>query len=193
MVLVISLMIGSECVAATQQKAAVSGTATANMRAGAGVEHALKAVLKEGDQVSVESSAGEWYLVVAADGQTGYVHRNLLKLAADVTPQPTASQPTQTKTISPEVKEPSKQPAPRAASAAPAPPPTTKAAPKPASIDPPKEPESKSQSIMQMLEGHESEAKIGLIIAAIAFVLGWLCGGGYYARRERKSRHKLRF
>ena len=190
MVLVISLIIGSECVAAAQQKAAVSGTATANMRAGAGVEYALKAVLREGDQVSVESSAGEWYQVVAGDGQTGFVHRNLLKLAADVTPQPTAPQPTQTKTISPQAKEPSKQPA---STAATVPPPTTKAAPKPTLIDPPKEPESKSQSIMQMLEGHETEAKIGLIIAAIAFVLGWLCGGGYYARRERKSRHKLRF
>jgi hypothetical protein len=44
-----------------------------------------------------------------------------------------------------------------------------------------------------MLEGHETEVKLGLIIAAIAFVLGWLCGAGYYARRERKSRHKLRF
>jgi hypothetical protein len=193
MVLVISLMIGSECVAATQQKAAVSGTATANMRAGAGVEHALKAVLKEGDQVSVESSAGEWNQVVAADGQMGYVHRNLLKLVADATPQPTAPQPAPAKTKSPEAKEPSKDAASTAVPAAAALPPTTKSAPKPASIDPPKDPEPKSQSIMQMLEGHESEAKIGLLIAAIAFVLGWLCGGGYNARRERKSRHKLRF
>jgi len=193
MVLVISLMIGSECVAATQQKAAVSGTATANMRAGAGVEHALKAVLKEGDQVGVEGSAGEWYLVVAADGQTGYVHRNLLKLAADVTPESSAPQAAPAKTNSPQAKEPSKDTAPTAVPAAPAPPPTTKAAPKPASIDPPKEPESKSQSIMQMLEGHETEVKIGLLVAGIAFALGWLCGGGYYARRERKSRHKLRF
>ena len=60
-------------------------------------------------------------------------------------------------------------------------------------VEPPKAPEAKSQSILQMLEGHESEVKIGLIIAAIAFALGWLCGGSYYARRERKSRHKLRF
>jgi predicted MFS family arabinose efflux permease len=44
-----------------------------------------------------------------------------------------------------------------------------------------------------MLEGHEAEVKIGLLVAGIAFALGWLCGGGYYARRERKSRHKLRF
>jgi hypothetical protein len=53
--------------------------------------------------------------------------------------------------------------------------------------------EAKSRSILQMLEGHEIEFKIGLIVAAIAFALGWLCGGTYYARRERKSRHRLRF
>ena len=199
-VLVIWLLIGSHCVAATQQKATVSGTATANMRAGAGVEHALKAVLKEGDQVSVERSAGEWYLVVAADGQTGYVHRNLLKLAAEVTPQPTAPQPAPAKTNSPEAKEPSKDAAPMAVTAAPAPLPTTNEAPKPPPVaapvlraEPPKVPEAKSQSILQMLEGHETEAKIGLLVAGIAFALGWLCGGGYYARRERKSRYKLRF
>ena len=147
--------------------------------------------LKEGDQVSVEKLQGEWYLVSAADGQKGYIHKNLLKLAADATPQPAVPPPAPAKTNAPEAKAPSKNTAPTAVPATP--PPTTKTAPKPPSIDPPKVPEAKSQSILQMLEGHETEVKIGLIIAAFAFVLGWLCGGGYYARRERKSRHKLRF
>ena len=53
--------------------------------------------------------------------------------------------------------------------------------------------EAKSQSILQMLEGRETEVNIGLIVAVIAFAMGWFCGGSYYARRERKSRHKLRF
>jgi len=44
-----------------------------------------------------------------------------------------------------------------------------------------------------MVEGRETEIQIGLIVAAIAFLLGWLCGSSYYARRERKSRYKLRF
>jgi len=44
-----------------------------------------------------------------------------------------------------------------------------------------------------MLEGHETEVKIGLLVAGIAFALGWICGGSYFERRERKSRHKLRF
>ena len=31
------------------------------------------------------------------------------------------------------------------------------------------------------------------LVAAIAFVLGWFCGGSYYIRQERKTRRKLRF
>jgi uncharacterized protein YgiM (DUF1202 family) len=198
--LFLSLFITSGRGGAAESKAAVFGTPTANLRAGAGIEHALKMTLKEGDQVSVEKLEGEWYLVSAADGQKGYVHKNLLKLAADATPQPTLPpQPAPAKINSPEAKEPSKDAAPAAAPTAtknepPKPLPTNAPAPAPvARVEQPKAAEAKSQSILQMLEGHETEAKIGLLVAGIAFVLGWLCGGGYYARRERKSRHKLRF
>jgi uncharacterized protein YgiM (DUF1202 family) len=178
--------------AVAQPKATVFGTATANLRAGAGVEHALKMTLKEGDQVSVEKLDGDWYLVSAADGQKGYVHKNLLKLAADT---PAQSAPPQASTVKPDApasKEAVKDAAPAAAPAN-VTPKSPGAQPKPAPLNPPKAPEAKSQSILQMIEGHETEVKIGLIIAAMAFALGWLCGGGYYARRERKSRHKLRF
>ncbi len=199
-ILVLSLLIGSHSAAAAPQKAAVFGTATANLRAGVGAEHALKAVLKEGDQVSVEQLTREWYLVVAADGQRGYLHKNLLKLAADVTPQPIVPQSAPAKINSPEATEPAKDAVPTAVPAAAAPAAQINEPPKPAPapapvprVEPPKATEAKSQSILQMLEGHESEVKLGLIIAAIAFVLGWLCGAGYHARRERKSRHKLRF
>jgi uncharacterized protein YgiM (DUF1202 family) len=193
--LILSLFITSGSGGAAESKAAVFGTPTANLRAGAGIEHALKMTLKEGDQVSVEKLEGEWYLVSAAGGQKGYIHKNLLKLAADATPQPAPA-----KLNSPEAKEPAKNAAPTAVPPAATPAATTNEPPKPPPppapvprVEQPKAAEAKSQSILQMLEGHESEVKIGLIIAAIAFVLGWLCGGGYYARRERKSRHKLRF
>jgi predicted MFS family arabinose efflux permease len=43
-----------------------------------------------------------------------------------------------------------------------------------------------------MLDAHESEVKIGLLVAGIAFVIGWFCGGHYYIRREHKSRRRLR-
>jgi hypothetical protein len=44
-----------------------------------------------------------------------------------------------------------------------------------------------------MIEGHEAEVKIAALVAAVAFVLGWVCGGSYSIRRERKARRKLRF
>jgi len=200
--LIISLFITSASGGAAERKAAVFGTPMANLRAGAGIEYGLKMTLKEGDQVGVEKLDGEWYLVSAADGQKSYVHKNLLKLAADATPQSTAPpQPAPAKINLPEAKELAKDAAPAVVSAAPTPAPTAKEPPKPAPPSAPVVPrveqpiatEAKSQSILQMLEGHETEVKLGLIIAAIAFVLGWLCGGGYYARRERKSRYKLRF
>jgi len=176
--------------------------------------HGATSVLKEGAQVSVEQSTGQWYLVVAVDGQKGYVHKNQVQLAAEVTAQPAVPQPAPAKINSIEAKAPAKDAAPtnEPAKAPPAPapakinspeskPPAKDAAPTavPAAavpvprLEPPKFPEAKSQSILQMLEGHETEVKLGLIIAAIAFVLGWLCGAGYHARRERKSRYKLRF
>lgn len=164
-----------------EQKAAVFGTPTANLRAGAGIEHALKTTLKEGDQVVVEKLEGEWYLVNAADGQKGYVHKNLLKLAADAIPQPIPAQPAIPKPNALDAKEPVKHDA---------------VAPAPAPLAPvvqAKPAEAKSQSILQMMEGREAEVKIGLLIAGVAFVIGWFCGGSFYQRRERKSRYKLRF
>ena len=179
--------------AAAQQKATVVGTATANMRAGAGVEHALKMTLKEGDQVSIERTEGEWYLVSAADGQKGFIHTNLLKLAADAPPQPTTPKTASAVKNQSQAKESGTDVAPAALPTKALPTPAPSAAPKPAPVHPPIAPEAKSKSILQMVEGHETEINIGLIIAAIAFALGWLCGGSFYARRERKWRHKLRF
>jgi len=159
---------------------------------GAGVGHGRKAIFKEGDEVNLEQPLGDRYLAIVADGQKGSVQRNLLKLAAAATPQPSA--PVN------EAKEPAKNAAPAAGPGArvgagtanaPLKPPRASAAAVPG--EQPKASEAKSQSILQMIEGHESEVKRGLMIAATAFLLGWLCGGGFYARRERKSRHKLRF
>ena len=90
------LSLDTRGVAAAEKKATVFGTPTANMRAGAGVEHPLKFTLKEGDQVSVEKLEGEWFQVIASDGQKGYVHKNLLKLIDETAAQqPTPAAPVQ--------------------------------------------------------------------------------------------------
>jgi hypothetical protein len=54
-------------------------------------------------------------------------------------------------------------------------------------------PDGKSPSILQMLEGHETELLVAGAIALAFFVIGWICGGNYYVRRDRRRRTKLRF
>jgi transcriptional regulator GlxA family with amidase domain len=54
-------------------------------------------------------------------------------------------------------------------------------------------PAPKSPSIIQMLEGRESDLIVWLSIAAAAFLIGWVCGGNYYLRRNRARSRKLRF
>jgi len=51
----------------------------------------------------------------------------------------------------------------------------------------------KPRSIMQMLEGHETELLVAAAIAVAFFSVGWVCGGNYYLRRDRRRRTKLRF
>jgi hypothetical protein len=51
----------------------------------------------------------------------------------------------------------------------------------------------KSPSILQMLEGHETELLVAMAIALAFFLMGWICGGNYYLRRDRRRRTKLRF
>ena len=178
------------------QKAIVSGTPTANLRAGAGVEHALKLVLKEGDAVTIEKAEGEWLLVAAADGQKGYIHKNLLKLAETVIAQPSATPAAPQKSTEPSpsltakggaIAEPVAAPAAKT-TAAPSVPETAA----PIETARVKAAEGQSPSLLQILEAHEAEVKIGLLVAGVAFVLGWFCGGFYYVRRENKHRRRLR-
>lgn len=201
-ILFLAICFSNDRADAAEKKAAVSGTPMANLRAGAGVEHALKLTLKEGAQVTVEKIEGEWFLVAAADGQKGYIHKNFLKLADETPAQATPMQPPTQKSTASEAKEAGKETAPAAGGAqGPAAPPLAASEPlKPAAAPskmmppaPPPAPEAKSQSILQMIEGHEAEVKIAALVAALAFVLGWFCGGTYYLRRERKARRKLRF
>lgn len=189
------LLVSSENASAAEavaQKATVFGTPTANLRAGAGVEHALKLTLKEGDPVTIEKLEGEWFLVTAADGQKGYIHKNLLK-PVDVVAQPQVAPPQK----SGEVTVPAAAPGTGKAQSVPAPP-SKAAKPPPPSVAPSvevakgKTTDGKAPSLLQMLDAHESEVKIGLLVAGIAFVIGWFCGGHYYIRREHKYRRRLR-
>jgi hypothetical protein len=52
---------------------------------------------------------------------------------------------------------------------------------------------TKAPSLIQRLEGRESDLMIGLTIAVVFFLVGWICGGIHARRRDRSRRTRLRF
>jgi uncharacterized protein YgiM (DUF1202 family) len=174
------LMIEDSNCEAAEKKAVVFGTPAANLRSGAGFEHQIKATLKEGDQVTVEKLEGEWYQVTVADGQTGFVHKSLLKFADEASPSASSS---------------------AASQAAPAPNPIastrtskpTASAKAPSSKDSSSATAGKSPSVLQMMEGHENEVMIAAAVGAACFIIGWVLGGHYYLRRDRSRRRRIQF
>ena len=201
--LVLILFLDNPGVNAADKNATVFGTPPVKLSVGASVEDPLERTLTEVDQVTVKKLQARWYRVNTANGQ-GYDQKSLLKLAADTSPQQLEPQPSGPKPTAVEPNEPAKEeplaPAAKQKTRAPAKPMNQprKEAPQAqptmpvASAALPKSPETKSPSILQMIEGSETELTIALAIAGIAFALGWLCGGSYYLRRERKSLRKLR-
>lgn len=182
------------------EKAVVFGTPTANIRGGPGVEHQIIVTLKENDPLVIEKLEGEWYLVTAADGLKGYMHKNLVKIAGDVQkPAAPVAKPAETPT-----KEAVKPPPPPAApvvvspqkALAPAQEPVPAKLPSagPVPLDVKRSPTpAKAPALIQFIEGRETETLICLIVAAVAFLLGWLCGGTYSLRRDRLKRSRLNF
>lgn len=192
------------------EKAVVFGTPTANLRVGPSVEQAIVVTLKEGDAVMVDKLDGDWYQVTAAEGQKGFIHKNLLKF-----PEPTKAPPAPTKTAATEVKEAAKAPAVAPAAVPPSvpeKPPASPNPPAPAIVAPPvAEPNApvvkspipspatggaapaKAKPLIALVDGREWETAIWLGFALLTFVLGWICGGIYSLRRERLKRSRLIF
>ncbi|HTN73518.1 MAG TPA: SH3 domain-containing protein [Methylomirabilota bacterium] len=194
---------------AAEQKATLQGATYVNLRGGPGLNHPPKAVLKEGDTVVVDGQAEEWYLVTTPDGQKGYVHRMFLQIAEEK--QAASSAQIDTKSAVGESKEPIKAETPTASTAPveslPAPAVTQNAATGPSSVTSPatkpspsvqrptdqKVASAKSPSVIQLLEGRETDMMLWAAIAIVFFLIGWICGGKYYLRRDRVRRTKLRF
>jgi hypothetical protein len=185
---VVILFEGSSAGAA-EGKAVVAGASTANLRAEAG-----KATLKEGEQASVETFEGEWYQVTASDGQTELIHKSFLKVGSE---GPKVAQKAAKNGVEKLTRESISMAAAAPQSGVNKAPttqrPTTKAPPAAAAPEEPPAGAGKSPSILQMLEGHENEIMIAAAVAAAFFFVGWICGGNYYLRRDRKRRNKIRF
>jgi hypothetical protein len=48
-------------------------------------------------------------------------------------------------------------------------------------------------SLIQLLETRGEELILWAGIALTSFIIGWICGGNFYLRRERKRSRRLRF
>jgi hypothetical protein len=185
-----SLFFDSSVVLAAEIKAAIQVT-SANLGAGPSLNEPSKAILKEGDQLRVESEKGDWYLVTTPDRQKGYVHRTVVKLAA------VESLPILEKSQEPKssVGQPNKPPqaAPAKSPAAAPPLPRSKAADSVTRPAEQKGSSAESPPLIRLLEGHETDVLVWAGTAVAFFFVGWICGGNYYLRRERLRRTKLRF
>jgi hypothetical protein len=208
----LSLVLERSCVEAAQRKATIQGARQANIRVGPGMDQGIKGILKENEQFTIEGQDGEWYLVETPAGQKGYVHQSVVKLAGEeqapaVFTESNIAKPAVTESKDP--NKPSTTEAPASATAQPAltetsptkprPPANAQPAPLPAAPGQPagavRKPDDrrKSPSLIELLEGRETDMMLWAAIAFVFFLIGWICGGHYYLRRDRVRRNKLRF
>lgn len=197
--LAIFLLIGS-LRTETEKKAVLRGNAPSDLRADPGVEQPLRSNLKFADWVVARS---EERTRSSADAQKESVRQSLLRFVDEAAAQTTDADSSKV----PEGSKESTQKTAPTAPAKPQPPPGVKAktaesrskASSPAKSTTPVETSqeqksaAKSPSILQMLEGHETELMIAAAIAATFFLIGWICGGHYSLRRDRRRRTKIRF
>jgi uncharacterized membrane protein len=203
------LLLEQSGVAATLRKGILQGTKEANLRAGPGVEHGIKGVVKENEQLTVQAQEGEWYLVETAAGQRGYIYKDFIKLAGE---EPVGAFPgSETAKVAPaESKEIGKTAAADSLTTEQKPPahiaPAEKIAQPALPSAPQRQPSAaapksderrtsnnKAPSLIELLNGREGDMMIWAGIAIVFFLIGWVFGGHYYVRRDRTRRTRLRF
>jgi Bacterial SH3 domain len=206
----LSLLVEQLSVAATSKKGVVQGTREANLRVGPGVEHGVKGIVKENEQVTVEGQEGDWYLVETAAGQRGYLHKNFIKFVGEEQAGTVVvTEPKTVRSAADESKDLNKAPATDTStteqrSPLPVPPQKiTQPALPPASPNQPagatrktderRTSNNKAPSLIELLEGREGDMMLWAGIAIVFFLIGWIFGGHYYLRRDRARRTRLRF
>lgn len=172
--------------------ARIHGQPFVNLRSGPDLSHPAKEVLREGQEVRVEKEEGNWYLVTLADGRHGYVHRTLVRFS-DKPPEKENQQPEKTKRIEPaEATRESNVSKPSAVR-----PTREERRVEPPSASMPDSaariPKAQPLPVSKVLEGREWEMLGWFGVAFCIFVVGWICGGNYYLRRDRIKRTKIHF
>jgi hypothetical protein len=210
LVLGISFLPAESQVGAEEAKVTIQGVSHANLRAGPSLNYPPTAILKEGDELTVEGQEGEWYRVTTSGGQRGYVHKTVVKLVAGEPvsgaheprgqpPEDEVKKAPPTNTLGkaeklPDSTTPRKTPA-RSVRGPAAGNQSTAAKTSVLGKEPtrPEEPKAKSRALIQLLVGRDTDVMVWVAIAIAFFCIGWICGGNYYLRRERFRRTKLRF
>jgi hypothetical protein len=203
--LAILFLIVSSHTGTAANKAIVPANAPVNLGAGSGVEQPFSPRFMNLAPVAAEEWGWKRHAGIATDHRSEPVHENSWKFVNEAAAQ--TSDPGAPSKIPAEPKESTKKsdsktpakvqtpPAGKTARTAPpskASPPAKSVAPVDDSLER-KMPPVKSPSILQMLEGHETELTVATTIAVAFFIIGWICGGNYHLRRDRRRRTKIRF
>jgi uncharacterized protein YraI len=164
---------GSSTAEVVGTKGKIRGESYVNLRSGPDIDHPSTAILREGEEVTLEREERNWYLVSLKDGRKGYIHRALVEITEKTEAEETARDKVTTQTAAVEERQ----------------------QPKP--LSPQKEeretPQSKPFAIIKVLEGKEWEILWWFGAALGIFITGWICGGNYYLRRDRIRRTKIHF
>ncbi len=165
----------------TSRKGRIQGENFVNLRSGPDLSYPSRAVLRKGEEVTVEKEERSWYLVSLADGSRGYVHKTLVGLLGKEEMKMAVKGEVAKK--APEKEGIVKGAGGEGESDLPAAPPHRLK----------KESKGKPLPVVKVLEGKEWEILWWLGAALCIFVIGWICGGNYYLRRDRLRRRKLHF
>jgi hypothetical protein len=152
-------------------KGKIRGEGYVNLRSGPGIDHPSRAVVREGEEITVEGDERNWYLVSLKDGRKGYIHSGLVEITEKAEAEETAGEGVNTPTATVEEKQ------------------------QPKSLSTQKEEALKAKPlpVIQILEGREREILWWFGTALCIFIIGWICGGNYYLRRDRIRRTKIQF
>ncbi len=160
-----------------RKKGEIQGESYVNLRSGPDLKYPPKGVLRKGDKVTVEGEDGSWYSVSVTDGKKGHVHKTFVRLLGKA-----------------EEKEVAKKEVAGVESVAAESEVRTDNAP--ISVERREEiktPKSKPVPVIKVLEGKEWKIVSWLGAALCIFIIGWICGGNYYLRRDRIRRSRLHF
>ena len=177
------LLPGDGAAEAMNKKGKIEGESFVNLRSGPDLSYPSRAILKKGEEVMVEKEEGGWYLVSLMDGRKGYVHKTLVAFLGNGEVKITVKNE-DLKRLSAKEEETISELG-------------REGEGNPQSLTPPmtkKEPsKGKPLPVVKVLEGKEWEMLWWLGAALCIFVIGWICGGNYYLRRDRIRRKKLHF